>query len=381
MCVSIDTHGKYWHYLATSPTPCLAIPVVTGVARRMSVTDGAEPGLNSPGMHQQSYTHGASGMSLPAELIGEAPSVQRAADAARRAAASDDSLLIVSESGFRPERIARAIHQASRRAADPFIVIDCADDRAAVVRRLFGSDRATRSEYQSALAGSALADVGRGTILLADITEMPAATQLRVSQLLRDGELRVRRSTAPIRFRVIASAPPDVEAAVHQRRFRRELYRRLQRLRLDIPPLRERAIDLPQVIDATLSEICTSRQARCTLAPAARTALAALRWAGNLDELRDSLGRLVERSSGGMIRQEDVLADLQQLEARPRGAFAGHASLREARQTFERDYIASVLEAVGWRMSDAARILGIERANLYRKTRQLGIARLKPGTS
>ena len=332
-------------------------------------------------MHQQTHVRGRSAMSLPAELVGGAPSVQRAADVARRAAESDDSVLIVSESGFCPERIARAIHQASRRAGDPFIVIDCADDRGAVVRRLFGSERAIQSDYESAMAGSALAAVGRGTILLADVTEMPAATQIRVSRLLRDGELRVRRTTSPIRFRVMASASPDVEAAVHQRRFRRELYRRLQRLRLDVPPLRERAIDLPHVIDATLFEVCSNRQARCTLAPAARTALAALRWAGNLDELRDSLGRLVDRSNGGEIRQEDVLADLQQLEARPRGAFVPHASLREARQTFERDYIASVLETVGWRMTEAARILGIERANLYRKTRQLGIARLKPGTS
>lgn len=320
-------------------------------------------------------------MSLPLELTGGAASVQRAADVARRAAESDESVLIVSESGFCPERIARAIHQASPRAADPFIVIDCADDRVALVRRLFGSERPTRSDYECAMASSALAEVGRGTILLADITEMPAATQLRISRLLRDGELRVRRTTAPIRFRVMASASSDVEAVVHQRRFRRELYRRLQRLRLDVPPLRDRAVDLPHVIDAALSEVCSSRNAHCVLAPAARTALAALRWAGNLDELRESLNRLVERSGSGVIRQEDVLADLQQLEALPRGAFAGHASLREARQTFERDYIAGVLDAVGWRMTDAARILGIERANLYRKTRQLGIARLKPRTS
>ena len=332
-------------------------------------------------MHQPRHVGGRSALSLPAEVIGGAPCVQRAAAVARRAAAeSDDSVLIVSESGFCPERIARAIHQASRRAGEPFIVIDCADDRGAVVRRLFGSDRPVHADYECAMAGSALAAVGRGTILLADITELPAATQIRISRLLRDGELRVRRTTAPIRFRVMASATPDLEAAVHQRRFRRELYRRLQRVRLDVPPLRERAIDLPDVIDATLSEICSNRQAQCALAPAARTALAALRWAGNLDELRESLGRLVERSTGGVIRQEDVLADLQQLEARPRGAFVAHASLREARQSFEREYIASVLEAVGWRMTEAARILGIERANLYRKTRQLGIARLKPGT-
>jgi len=114
------------------------------------------------------------------------------------------------------------------------------------------------------------------------------------------------------------------------------------------------------------------------LAPAARTALAALRWAGNLDELRAALARLVERCAGGVIRQEDVLADLQQMETHPRTGIQAFTNLREARQSFERDYIASVLESCGWRMTEAARILGIERANLYRKTRQLGITRLKP---
>jgi two-component system nitrogen regulation response regulator NtrX len=182
----------------------------------------------------------------------------------------------------------------------------------------------------------------------------------------------------PIRFRVIASASPALEADVHQRRFRPELYRRLQRLRVDVPPLRDRGIDLPEVIDAALAEICCSRQVRFALAPAAKTALAALRWTGNLDELRGSLGRLVDRCTEGIIRQEDVLADLQQLEARPRGTVVSFTNLREARQSFERDYIASVLESSGWRMTEAARILGIERANLYRKTRQLGITRLKP---
>ena len=297
---------------------------------------------------------------------------------ARRAADSDDSVLIVAEAGFCPERIARSIHQASPRAAEPFITIDCADDHGVVLHRLFGTERQTRVDYEVALGGSALAEVGRGTLLLSDVSEMPAAAQRRMSRLLRDGELRVRRTMAAVRFRVMASAAPSLEADVHQRRFRPELYRRLQRLRVDVPPLRDRAVDLPAVIDAALTEICRLRQVHCTLAPAARTALAALRWAGNLDELRGSLARLVDRCGGGVIRQEDVLADLQQLETHPRGAITAFTSLREARQTFERDYIASVLESSGWRMTDAARILGIERANLYRKTRQLGITRLKP---
>ena len=317
-------------------------------------------------------------MPLPAELIGAAPSVQRAADVARRAAESDDSVLIVAEAGFCPERIARSIHQASPRASEPFIAIDCADDQASVLHQLFGTERHARVDYEVAHGGSALAEVGRGTILLSDVSEMPAVAQLRMSRLLRDGELRVRRTMAAIKFRVMASAAPSLEADVHQRRFRPELYRRLQRLRVDVPPLRDRSVDLPAVIDAALAEICRNRQAHCTLAPAARTALAALRWAGNLDELRGSLGRLVDRCTTGVIRQEDVLADLQQIETHPRAVLSAFTSLREARQAFERDYIASVLESSGWRMTEAARILGIERANLYRKTRQLGITRLKP---
>jgi DNA-binding NtrC family response regulator len=329
-------------------------------------------------MHHPLHNSLNAPMLLPAELIGVAPSVQRAADVARRAAECDDAVLIVAESGFCPERIARSIHQASARASEPFITVDCAADHVEVLHKLFGTERSARVEYEVALGGSALAEIGRGTILLSDVSEMPAAAQLRMSRLLRDGELRVRRMMEPIRFRVIASASPALEADVHQRRFRPELYRRLQRLRVDVPPLRDRAVDLPDVIDAALAEICVAGQGRCTLAPAAKTALAALRWTGNLDELRGSLTRLVERCADNVIRQEDVLADLQQLEARPRGSVLAFTNLREARQSFERDYIATVLESSGWRMTEAARILGIERANLYRKTRQLGITRLKP---
>src|SRR5436190_15463039 len=250
-------------------------------------------------MHQQSSKGLRGTIALPAELLGTAPSVQRAADVARRAAESDDSVLIVAEAGFCPECIARAIHQASPRASEPFIAVDCADDHAVVLQRLFGTDRHARADYEVALGGSALAEVGRGTILLSEVSEMPAAAQLRMSRLLRDGELRVRRAMEPIRFRVIASASPALEADVHQRRFRPELYRRLQRLRVDVPPLRDRTVDLPDVIDAALAEICCTRQVRCALAPAAKTALAALRWTGNLDELRGSLGRLVDRSVDG----------------------------------------------------------------------------------
>ena len=314
---------------------------------------------------------------LPPDLMGSAPPVRQAADLARRASQSDEPVLIVAEPGFSPEEIARAIHRSGPRAARPFIAIDCGDSAGTLMVRLFGAGKVSRSDYETVRRDGALSRVGAGTIFFSGISEMPAAVQVRLSRLLRDGEMRVGKSPAPMRFRLMAAAIPGLDGDVREHRFRPELYRRLQRLRVDVPPLRDRTSDLPLLIDAVLSDICRARGVSCQLAPAARTALAALRWGGNLDEVREVLGRLVDQCTEGLIRQEDVLADLQEPQGRPRPQPVP-ASLRDARQTFERQYISTVLEEYGWRMTEAARVLGIERANLYRKTRQLGITRLKP---
>ncbi len=324
-------------------------------------------------MHDQSNSR----ILLPLDLTGSAPPVRQAADLARLAAQSDEPVLIVAEPGFSAEGIARAIHRAGPRQARPFIAIDCGDSAGPLVTRLFGAGKAARSDYETVGRDGALSGVGAGTIFFSGLGEMPATVQVRLARLLRDGEMRIGRSRAPLRFRLMASAMPGLEGDVREHRFKPELFRRLQRQRLDVPPLRDRTRDLPVLIDTVLSEICRTRDLSCQLAPAARTALAALRWGGNLDEVREVLGRLVDQCTDGLIRQEDVLADLQEPQGRPRPQPAP-ASLRDARQTFERQYIAAVLEEYGWRMTEAARVLGIERANLYRKTRQLGITRLKP---
>ena len=356
------------------PFPSLFDPLPgPAEASRTRVTERAKLHPAGPAsFHMHDHLNG-----FPADLVGSAPSVRAAAEAAARAAQSGDSILIVAEAGFSPEGIARAIHRSGSRAARPFVAVDCGENHDSLMRRLFGADRVSRSDYETVAADSAVAQAGGGTLYLAAINEMPIAVQLRLSRLLRDGEMRLRKSTVPITFRLIASVPPGLEADVRERRFRPELYRRLQRMRIEVPAFRDRPGDLPALIDAVFSDICRTREVECQLAPAARTALAALRWVGNLDELRHVLTRLVDRCENGVIRQEDVLADLQEPQARPRTPPAV-ASLRDARQTFERQYIATVLEEYGWRMTEAARVLGIERANLYRKTRQLGITRLKP---
>jgi two-component system, NtrC family, nitrogen regulation response regulator NtrX len=309
----------------------------------------------------------------PPELVGTSPGVLLAADAAARTARSSDPMLIVAERGFSAERIARFVHGDS---PGPFLAIDCGGSGASVIRELFGAS-SSREELETVDRASVFAQAQGGTLLLSNISELPAAGQLRLSRLLRDDEMRVDGKTVPIRTRVIASAYPGLEVEISEHRFRAELYERLQRMRVDIPPLRDRAADMPQIITTVLQDVCASRGTPRTLAPAALTALASLPWPGNLDELRLALDRLVDRVRSSTIRQEDVIADLRPSPSQARRA-GSLGTLREARLAFEREYIAAVLKEHGWRMSEAARTLGIQRANLYRKTRQLGIHRVKP---
>ena len=216
-----------------------------------------------------------------------------------------------------------------------------------------------------------------GTLLLSNVGELAASGQLRLSRLLRDGEMRVDGKTVPLRVRVIASAYPGLETDVAEHRFRAELHDRLQRGRVDVPPLRERAVDMPQIITMVLQDVCASRGTPRTLAPAALTALASLPWPGNLDELRLALDRLVDRVRSSTIRQEDVIADLRPSPSQARRAGSlGRSVTHVSRSSASTSPPSSRNTAGG--MSDAARTLGIQRANLYRKTRQLGIHRVKP---
>ena len=311
----------------------------------------------------------------PPELLGSSAAVQAAAAAVQHAAAGTEPVLVVAEHGFSAERIARAI---AVRRPQPFLVLDCqAGSPESVLRDLFGRADGRRTDVETVETRSLLARARGGTLLLAGVAQLPAAAQLRLWRVLRDGELRVGATTTQLDVRVIAATQPGLDREVAEHRFRRDLYDRLQRFRIDVPALRERRDDLPAIIQAVLAEVCRSRGIVRRLAPAALTALTALPWTGNLDELRLALDRLALAVTGETIRQEDVLADLRPAPPSP-PRFAITGTLREARLAFEREYIAAVLQEHGWRMSEAARTLGIERANLYRKTRQLGITRVKP---
>ena len=310
--------------------------------------------------------------SWPLPLTGTSPAAERARTAFSAAIGSAAPALIVADRGLDAEAIARELHRRSRGGA-PLLVIDCASPDDDVERLIFGKlPRGNgHGELETVATDAALLRARNGTLYLKQILDLPAATQRRLARVLRDREVTAAGRRVPLSARVVADAPPSVVSDVGEGQLRSDLFRRLSQICVEVPSLRERPEDIGEIVEAIAADL------RAGVAPvftnAAITVLAAPAWPGNLDELRGVLDRVLRSAPEGTVRQEDVLAHLP-----IDGAFARigpHVSLREARRQFEREYIASVLERHRWRMSDAARTLGIERANLYRKTRQLGILR------
>ena len=316
---------------------------------------------------------------MPPALAGTSMEAGRARQVCTAATGERTPLLIVAEEGFDTGAIARWIHQGSRPGL-PFVVVDPAHVEPGELEiELFGRRPLSGTHVVEVLgAGAAFLRAGGGTIFIDGVGDLPAVVQRRLARLLRDGEAKsAGRMTAPLQARLIASAHPAITTDVSEGRVREDLYRRLAAMELIVPPLRARPGDFGALVPAVATPIAARLDRPApTFTQSALTVLAALPWRRNLQELEALLERILRAAPDGGIKQEDVLAQLSF-----DGAFARRApsaSLREARLRFERDYIAAVLEHHHWRMSDAARALGIERANLYRKTRQLGISRATP---
>jgi len=314
-----------------------------------------------------------------AALMGPSAEAARARAACTAALADPLPLLIVAEEGFDTQAVARGIHHASRPGLPFVAVTPAASNPAEIERDLFGTrERRGAQSIEVLGASGAILRAGRGTLFIDGVGDLPASAQRRLARLLRDGEASASgRGPAPLQARIIASALPAIHADVSDGRVRADLHRRLAVQQVTVPPLRNRPEDFALLVPAVAETIC-SRLGRPvpSFTQSALTVLAALPWRRNLQELEALIERTLRAVDGDTVKQEDVLAQLSF-----DGAFgrpSPSASLREARLRFERDYIAAVLERHQWRMSDAARTLGIERANLYRKTRQLGISRGAP---
>lgn len=281
------------------------------------------------------------------------PRMREIYEVARRIAASRCPVLLVGERGTGRETVARAIHQHSQLSEARFVRASCG--------------LLDRSRLDELLA------LEEATLFLESIGELGPAMQGRLEEwIATDGPASQRSGRHGVRL--IVAARPRIDTLVSRGDFRRPLFEAISVVRLDLPLLCERPQDIPLLAMHFLKQACTRYElAPKTFSRSALMLLAALPWRGNAAELRGLADRLAVLVPRGVVLQEDVIQHLKFDDVHARGASGG--TLREARQEFEREFIASALQRHQWRMEAAASELGIERTNLYRKMKQLSIVR------
>jgi two-component system nitrogen regulation response regulator NtrX len=318
------------------------------------------------------------------QLFSHSPAMRATVELLQSAAGTRGGIALCGEPGSGRQLVARAIHGASARGGDrPFIVVDCAEGSPQdLERRLFGGagDRRDAGGPEGGLdrlgRQAALVEAARGTLLLRNLVDAPARVQVRLARLLRDREALVgdKRTLVELDARAVSAFDPGIDADVDEGRLRPELFDRFAGIRIDVPSLRRRREDIPLLAVHLLQQLTEAyRTPPRTLSRSAVALLSALPWRGNVPELRGLLEALVRTARRPIIQLDDVLehAQLDGLTA----TIDPGVTLRDAKARFERDCITAVLMRHHGRVGEAAKALGIQRTNLYRKVRQLNVAR------
>lgn len=307
----------------------------------------------------------ATGPSL-ATFAGTDPVMEQNVWRAERVMNRDINILLLGETGTGKDSFARAIHRASDRRDQPFIAMSCAAIPEQLIEsELFGYEAgAFTGARTGGMRGKALAAHG-GTLFLDEIGDMPLSIQARLLRLLEEKEIVPLGSSTPIPvdIRVISATHRDLETLVAEGQFRMDLFYRLNGVSLTMPTLRSRTDRA-----ALIEQICREEAAtQVTLAPAAKAALLAHHWPGNIRELRNTLRTAIAFADAGIIE----LADLPRL---PQARAAATAAPRsEAPMPDERATLVATLEHHHWRIAATATALGISRNTLYRKMHRYGL--------
>jgi transcriptional regulator with PAS, ATPase and Fis domain len=296
-------------------------------------------------------------------------------DLLRTAAPTDVNVLILGENGTGKELVASAIHDLSPRRDAPYVKVNCAAIPGELLEsELFG---ARKGAFTGATADrkGLFESAHRGSILLDEIGEMPAALQVKLLRVLQEREFTPVGATAPIRadFRLICSTNVDPTAAVEEHRLRQDLYFRLNTFVLSLPPLRDRREDISLLVDHFLGSFTARYERECKVVqPAAMEALQRYDWRGNVRELEHAIERAVILARGDSIGVHDLPDAVRRGTPAPR---TGRVVLPAGYtlDELERLAIQQTLERTGWNKRATAESLGIHRPTLYNKMRKHGL--------
>jgi DNA-binding NtrC family response regulator len=310
------------------------------------------------------------------DLLGDDPSLLRVFRTIQQVCDTDCSVLITGESGTGKELVARALHAGSGRAEGPFVTVNCAAIPENLVEsELFGH---VRGAFTGALAPriGRFASADGGTLFLDEIGELPLSQQAKLLRAVQEREVVPVGDTKAkkVDVRLIAATHRDLEAMVEQGTFREDLLYRIQVVPIELPPVRSRAGDIPQLVDAFVLRVNQKRNRNVAgVTEEAMSMLVAFDWPGNVRQLENVVERMVLLRADGLIDVEDLPPRMQKpraQRAQPAELPEDGIDLRDAVEQFENKLILQALERTGWNKNRAAAVLRMNRTTLVEKLKK-----------
>lgn len=308
-------------------------------------------------------------------IIGDSPAILALRGTIERLAATDLPVLVTGESGTGKEVAAQALHYRGPRSGHPFIAVNCAALTETLLEsELFGHEKGAFTDAHATHIGKFELAQG-GTLFLDEIGDMSPGGQAKLLRVLEEKVItRVGGTQSiPVNVRVIAATNANLTEMVREKKFRQDLYYRLSVVTVEIPPLRDRPEDVIPLADHFLTRFCRqANRPKLMFADDARKRMQSHTWPGNVRELRNLMERVAFLSAGKIVE----VSDLAFIMSPQKDAFQDLAEglgLAEASDRFQIEYIKRAIKRVQNNMSEAARVLGLHRSNLYRKMRQLGM--------
>ena len=311
------------------------------------------------------------------DLIGSSAGFRALVSQLDKVAKSNSRIMLRGGSGVGKETAARYIHGQSDRAAGPFVVVGCATiepDRMEEV--LFGRESGDQNGAQGLLE-----QAHGGVIYFDEVADMPLVTQSKILRVLVDQKFQRVGGNDQIKvdLRVLSSTSCDLEVEIAERRFREELYHRLNVVPVEVPTLEERREDIPELVEHFVEHFNQTQGLNMRkLSDDAATLLQTLSWPGNIRQLKNVIERILILSDGtGPISADEIPTDKQKSAgANDGGGMSANWAtlpLREAREAFEREYLITQINRFGGNISKSANFVGMERSALHRKLKSLGV--------
>jgi DNA-binding NtrC family response regulator len=313
-------------------------------------------------------------------MVGVSGTIRKIFDIIDEVAKPNASILVLGESGVGKELVARMIHNKSRRKDEPFIKLNCAAIPETLIEsELFGYEKGAFTDAREQKKGK-LEVADKGFLFLDEVGDMSLPAQAKLLRFLQEGEFERLGSNKIIKVnvRIVAATNKKLEKEIEEKRFREDLFYRLNVINIYIPPLRERKDDIPTMADYFLTVICDEQGVpKKSLTPDAIEYLKNQPWRGNGRELRNVMERSVILIKSAEINSNDVMKIQESEEKKYSHLMPDIQSLKktlkQATEEFQKEYIIKALAENNWNKTKTAEYLNIERAYFHRKLKDLGI--------